>query len=424
MGRAYIPTALLEQSAVEAGDACFQTSMAPASLLVQSGKPGIDTGLPTTRRSPDSNEADEPVSPQRLEWAKITSDAFSRRLDKVSTHVSHLSRRYVRLEFDEKHVSQVLTVFTLIVAWFVLATALNMLNRCLFGRRYYNFKLPLFASGLQQLFQFTIAASFLWRFPTLQPATRPPEIHSFMYRIVPTALMGALDVGLSNASLMFITVTCYTVCKSSTPIFVLLSAVALKLETFSWRLLAIISFITFGVFLSVWSGTEFELTGISLVLAAAAISGLRWTFTQLLLLKENLIINPVVAIFYFSPVMGLFLLILSRLFELPGASSADYLPAFGFAETYSEAFGIVFAIFLSAILAFALVLSEYQLLMLTSVTTFCVVGILKEIFTIALSTLFFRDQFGWINTVGVIVSFVGIMLYHWHKVGKKSHAQS
>ncbi|ONM56122.1 putative sugar phosphate/phosphate translocator [Zea mays] len=50
----------------------------------------------------------------------------------------------------------------------------------------------------------------------------------YFMRVVPTALGTALDINLSNASLVFISVTFATMCKSASPIFLLLFAFAFR----------------------------------------------------------------------------------------------------------------------------------------------------------------------------------------------------
>ena len=45
-----------------------------------------------------------------------------------------------------------------------------------------------------------------------------------------SAVSAAVDIGLSNWSFMYITVSMYTMCKSTTIIFILISAIIFKLE--------------------------------------------------------------------------------------------------------------------------------------------------------------------------------------------------
>jgi len=66
-------------------------------------------------------------------------------------------------------------------------------------------------------------------YPHLKP-TRFPKIKDYITKVVPCGLATGLDIGLSNNSLKYITLSFYTMVKSSAPIFVLLFAFMFKLE--------------------------------------------------------------------------------------------------------------------------------------------------------------------------------------------------
>ncbi|KAL3681433.1 hypothetical protein R1sor_024389 [Riccia sorocarpa] len=109
----------------------------------------------------------------------------------------------------------------------------------------------------------------------------------YCVRVVPTALATALDIDLTNVSLVFIS------CKSGAPVFLLRFQVSfgaedvLKMktvrETPSYKLLGIMLIISFGALLTVAKETEFNVAGFILIMAAAIMSGFRSIVTQLLL---------------------------------------------------------------------------------------------------------------------------------------------
>lgn len=68
-----------------------------------------------------------------------------------------------------------------------------------------------------------------------QPGCCPPmpSLRFYLTRLFPCAAATALDVGLSNSSLQYITLTHYTLLKSSTPLFVLLCACSLNVDGLS-----------------------------------------------------------------------------------------------------------------------------------------------------------------------------------------------
>eukprot|EP00897_Mesotaenium_endlicherianum_P010562 jgi/Mesen1/9534/ME000064S08879 len=131
--------------------------------------------------------------------------------------------------------------------------------------------------------QWTISAFLLTFVCTSWAPTSKLSWRDYLVRVVPTALTTATDIGISNRSLVLITLTFYTMCKSSAPVFLLIFAFAFKLETPSLRLLGVIVVVSVGVLLTVAGETEFELVGFILVMIGAVMSGLRWVLVQVLL---------------------------------------------------------------------------------------------------------------------------------------------
>ena len=66
-----------------------------------------------------------------------------------------------------------------------------------------------------------------------------------------------------------------------------------------------------------------------------------------------------------------------------------------------------------------MLIAEYRLISVTSVVTFCVAGIFKEILTILLSVALFHDQLSTLNIVGIVISLIGIGGYNYIRVKEK-----
>ena len=86
---------------------------------------------------------------------------------------------------------------------------------------------------------------------------------------------------LSNLALVRISMTFYTMVKSSSPIFVVGSAFLFGIVEFRWSLIGVVVIIICGEFLTVLGEAEFNLLGFILCLSATVLSGLRWTVIQL-----------------------------------------------------------------------------------------------------------------------------------------------
>ena len=101
------------------------------------------------------------------------------------------------------------------------------------------------------MIQFVCSAIALqWIAPSLKPPSNP-SFKDVFFRILPCSFSTALDIGLSNSSLKSITLSFYTMLKSSSPVFILLFAFAFRLETPTPSLILIMLIICSGVFLMV-----------------------------------------------------------------------------------------------------------------------------------------------------------------------------
>lgn len=203
-------------------------------------------------------------------------------------------------------------------------------------------------------------------------------------------------------------------CKSSSLAFVLLFAFVFRLETPTWRLVAIIATMTGGVILMVFGEVEFKLGGFVLVIAAAFFSGLRWALTQILLLRNPATSNPFSSIFFLSPVMFVVLLCLAIPVE-------GFGPLIEGLKTLVEQWGAlwtpIFLLFPGCI-AFLMIASEFALLKRTSVVTLSIAGIFKEVVTISAASVVFDDKLTPINLVGLLTTIAAIGAYNYVKITK------
>ncbi|KAL5022679.1 hypothetical protein ScPMuIL_001834 [Solemya velum] len=228
----------------------------------------------------------------------------------------------------------------------------------------------------------------------------------YLKRLAPTGIASALDIGLSNWSFEFITVSLYTMTKSTAVIFILGFSLLFKLEKFRYSLILIVLLISGGLFMFTYHSTQFNLEGFIMVMAASSLSGLRWTLAQIVTQKSEIgLHNPIDMMYHVQPWMIVGLLPLSAAFEgLPLATSSQ---AFRYKDsvTILENLGLIFA---GSFLAFMLEFSEYLFLTLTSSLTFCISGIIKEICTLCLAAMVNGDQINLVNGTGLVLCLLGI----------------
>lgn len=176
----------------------------------------------------------------------------------------------------------------LIGLWYTFSISISIYNKWMFSKskqkgKGLDFHYPLFTTSIHMIVQFVLASAVLYFFPKFRPrrpehdggytqlngngAGTKPEDWSLMTRwfyltrLGPCGTATALDIGLGNFSLRFISLTFYTMCKSSVLGFVLLFAFLFRLENPTWKLCAIIIVMTTGVIMMVTGETAFNAAG-------------------------------------------------------------------------------------------------------------------------------------------------------------------
>lgn len=295
-----------------------------------------------------------------------------------------------------------------ILSWYLFATLISLYNKWMFSPDHYNFQFPLFVSACHMYIQFGLAALTLSLFPSIRSRTRPTP-HDYLKKALPCGVASGLDIGLSNTSLKTVTLSFYTMCKSSSLAFVLMFAFIFKLEKPTYKLTAIILMITAGVILMVSSETQFEFWGMVEVLSASCLGGLRWSLTQILLDKQSMGMNtPIATIFWLAPTMGISLSLCSIIFE----GWNNLLSQQAFFGDLAKSLMTMTYIMSAGVLAYLMTVSEYFLIQRTSVITLSIAGIFKEVGTIFLSTIIFHDIMTPLNISGLAITLLGIGLYN------------
>ncbi|KAF8944944.1 Triose-phosphate Transporter [Haplosporangium gracile] len=401
------------------------TSSGPGSPTVNIGRPFKYPTGPA-----DSSKFGGPIRKSSLPTEETGSgggSSFSNYAPSVFINIGRTSSSLPQIVMPKKRIAQnVASNFSYILAWYFFSTALSIYNKNLMGKDNWNFNLPLFVSSIHAGLHFVITACLMHFWPDVFDATRSGKggritIHSYVTQVVPCAVAAALEICMANASLMYITLSFYTMIKSSTPIWVLIFAFIFRLEKPRLSLILIIGVIVVGVVLTVAGETQFDMTGFVLVLLAAVMSGLRWSLTQMLLQKDQLgMDNPVATLYYISPIMFILMSILSLVIEDP------------FVQFSSSAFfqdfrtGVLTLVMAGGggFLAFAMTVAEFKLIKNTGTVTLSVAGISKEIVVISLSMLIFGDRLTFVNLLGLLVSIGGIMAYNYVKIKKMQQSLS
>ncbi|CAN6444646.1 unnamed protein product [Victoria cruziana] len=267
----------------------------------------------------------------------------------------------------------VIRTLLLVLVWYTFSTCLTLYNKTLLGDHLGKFPAPFLMNTVHFALQALLSKAILWFWSERFENSGIMSWRDYFIRVVPTALGTALDINLSNASLVFISVTFATMCKSAAPVFLLLFAFAFKLESPSLKLFGIIFVISTGVLLT----------------------GLK---------------NPITLMSYVTPVMTLVTALLSLIFDPWTHFKQNYY----FNGSWHVIRSCLLMLFGGG-LAFFMVLTEYILVSATSAVTVTIAGVVKEAVTIVVAVFYFHDEFTLLKGFGLLTIMVGVSLFNWYK---------
>jgi solute carrier family 35 protein C2 len=187
--------------------------------------------------------------------------------------------------------------------WFLFSGLLSSYNKVVFGESHMAFPYPLLLTSSHFLFQWMGSHLLLGCGEKIthdgssqRKIIKTMSWATFCATSVPCGLVSAGDIGCSNLSIVTLSISLYTMVKASTPIFVVMWAFLFGVERITWMLMAVLSLIVLGEYLTIMGegqhdtvGEEqrddpvasLDIHGIALCLASALLSGARWTLVQL-----------------------------------------------------------------------------------------------------------------------------------------------
>ncbi|XP_068658997.1 probable sugar phosphate/phosphate translocator At1g06470 [Aristolochia californica] len=311
---------------------------------------------------------------------------------------------------DNISLATVLKTLCLILLWYTSSTCLTLYNKTLLGENIGHFPAPMLMNTVHFSMQAVLSKIIILFSQRLRPEVEMSWKDYFL-RVVPTAIGTALDINLSNASLVFISVTFATMCKSAAPIFLLMFAFAFRLESPSIKLFGIIIIISVGVLLTVAREAEFELWGFIFVMLASVMSGFRWSMTQILLQKETYgLKHPITLMSYVTPIMAMTTALCSLVMDPWHKFKGSH-----YFNSSWHVFQSCLLMIVGGSLAFLMVLIEYILVSETSAVTVTIAGVVKEAVTILVAVFYFHDQFTVLKGIGLFTIMVGVSLFNWYK---------
>lgn len=325
-----------------------------------------------------------------------------------------------------------------ILAWYIFSLSISLYNKWMFDKSQLDFPFPILVTAFHQLLLSILSFAAVTLKPSLKPTAATENrqgVTFYLTHMLPCSLAAAGDIGAGNVSFRYITLSTYTMVKSSSIAFVLLFGVIAKLEKFSINLLGIVLLMSVGVMLMADTDKPDEesdngdqstfMLGFFLVLLSACMSGVRWVFTQLLLLKNHdskvaldgskKVKNPIYTIYQLSPPMAVVLFIVGSGVEGLGKFLSD--------DIWAEkgVFKSICLLLFPGLLVFFMTIFEFAILQRAQVVTLSIAGIFKELLTIVASTFIFDDRLTFINLIGLFITLLDIVWYNVHRYNEKKH---
>ncbi|RMZ91530.1 hypothetical protein DV736_g1252, partial [Chaetothyriales sp. CBS 134916] len=358
-----------------------------------------------------------------LEQKRRKNNLASRIAGGDSQQRHSVSSKDAQREADRNVIRNVVFNAVLITLWYAFSLSISIYNKWMFSGDHLNFPFPLFTTSLHMVVQFFLASAVLIIFPRFRPVSpssttsHPKPLITpgfYLTRLIPCGTTTSLDIGLGNTSLRYITLTFYTMCKSSVLIFVLAFALLFRLEKPSFVLITTIMTMALGVLLMVYGETAFHALGFALAMSASFFSGFRWALTQILLLRHPATSNPFATLFFLAPIMFFTLLVIALIAEGPSEIIVGLSLLI-----HDHGIGTTLALLIiPGSLAFFMIASEFTLLQRTSVVTLSICGIFKEVVTISAAGIVFHDELSVVNISGLLVTISCIACYNYLKVTK------
>ncbi|KAF8364369.1 hypothetical protein PRIPAC_91292 [Pristionchus pacificus] len=226
--------------------------------------------------------------------------------------------------------------------------------------------------------------------------------------LAPIGVCASLDIGLSNWALEYVTVSLYTMAKSSSIVFIVAFSLLLRLERWRASLGLEAALIAVGLFLFTFRSAQLDLNGLMLVELAAACTGVRWTVSQLVMQREDHgVRHPLDMVAHVQPWMVIPILPLVWMFEGSEISWESITKFHGVHDPWT----VLLLILTGGTIAFAMELSEYLLLVNTSGITLSIFGIIKEVATLILAAVINGDRFSPVNIAGLSLCLAGMAIH-------------
>ncbi|KAG7844850.1 hypothetical protein KL941_003590 [Ogataea angusta] len=406
-----------------------------------------------------------------------------------------IPRSYAELK---QKVPNIGIIFAAIASWFSFSLLISLYNKWMFSDPTLNFKFPVIITACHQFVLFWLSCLTLTFWPKFRLNYVDPSkgisssehlsyfINPKVYitKILPCALASAGDIGLGNSSLKYITISLYTMLKSSAVlIFTLFWGFLLRLEKVTLKLCLITFIMTGSVMMMVYgqgetsaetspSAVEEEAGEMKLrfvkhlvkraaslylgvrdeeqesddLVSSSSFTGSTAKASAALdtLTASSIIIGCILVLlascmsglrwaltqivlrgnrYTKNPILTIFYLSPAMCVSLiVMGSQVEGLGNFLGSQVW-ETYGILgtcLLLLFPGFLAFCMTLSQFIILQYAPLLTLSIAGIVRELITIFLGWLIFGDHLNAINMLGILITLGDIAWYNLYRLEQSS----
>lgn len=296
--------------------------------------------------------------------------------------------------------------------WYSMAIGVICFNKAILSE--WDFPYPFFLTGVHQLYG-TIATRLLYQFTPLLASVKQEKLSrdTYLKKVIMLALCYALALVLGNSAYKYLSVGYIQMLKSCTPVPTLAASFLLGREDekakSDWYIqIGLILIICFGAAVSSVGESHFSMIGFCLMISAICADVLRMSCMDYL--TKDVKLDTLSTLYYMAPLAFFFIALGFFFFEADAFFSEG-----GGADKLLQSSGLVICLFLNATMAMLLNCSIVLFITYAGIMTMSLAGIAKDILTVGLGCLIFRQGVTLTQVGGYSVSLLGLALYREHK---------
>ncbi|KAL6120438.1 triose phosphate transporter [Nucleospora cyclopteri] len=291
-----------------------------------------------------------------------------------------------------------LKLIVVVCFYYVIIVVLSFITKFFVSENGYNFRFPLFKTGITNFCHFLGALIYLiWKNRNFK--------FSRLKETIACSFIGSIDTGCSFYVLRKVDLAFYTIMKSTTPVFILISGFLIGTEEVSRFSFISVLAIAFGTYLVTIRPNATNNSDLYLLIGSSIVSGFRWSLMQYIVTKKNR--NIFVTIRDLCLPTSIFLFIFSFQFE-----SIYEIVTSEFFATLTAATWNIFFLFALGFCSFIALVCELWIVKETSVLFLSVSSVIKEMMIIGISIFRGATCLSKLNYTGIAVSIVGILMYN------------